>query len=93
MDIAVLNGGRRVDVFDTYLPKLYIRAGFRTVARMLWDENYAPKGWNYSLFKQFNGGRPDVIFMVYDPPPQIPVVSSYEEAEKIQSAELEESMV
>jgi len=48
---------------------LYGRAGFRPVARIKWDDRYAPKGWDYddNVLKQFNGGRPDIVFMVYDP--------------------------
>ena len=84
LDWAVQKGGRRVDIFDTYLPKLYAREGFRTVARMLWDEQYSPVGWNYEAMKQFNNGRPDVIFMAYDPSSKIPLVGSYEEAEILQ---------
>lgn len=90
LDLAVRNGGRRVDIFDTYLPKLYAREGFRVVARMLWDEQYAPKGWDYSAMKQFNNGRPDVVFMIYDPKTRTPVVNSYEEAELLQQAALSE---
>lgn len=84
LDIAVQNGGRRVDIFDTYLPKLYSREGFRPVARMLWDDQYAPIDWNYEATKQFNNGKPDIIFMAYDPSSKIPVVGSYEEAEILQ---------
>jgi hypothetical protein len=84
MDMAVRNGGRRVDVFDTYLPKLYSREGFRSVARILWNDLYSPKGWNYEFMKQFNGGRPDVVFMVYDPESKVPLVGTCDEAEEIQ---------
>lgn len=84
MDVAIQNGGRRIDVFDTYLPRIYSREGFRPVARILWNDVYAPKGWNYESMKQFNGGRPDVIFMVYDLESKIPLVESYKEAEEIQ---------
>ena len=93
MDVAVRNGGRRVDVFDTYLPKLYSREGFKPVATLPWNDEYAPEGWDYSAMKQYNNGRPNVVFMVYDPSSKIPGVSSYEEAEKIQRDELEKVVV
>lgn len=87
MDVAVRNGGRRVDIFDTYLPRLYSRAGFREVAHMSWNDEYAPIGWDHEKMKMYNGGRPNVIFMVYDPSIRSDLVNSYEEAEMIQRLE------
>ncbi|WP_241665916.1 hypothetical protein [Prescottella subtropica] len=60
-------GGRRLDCFDTVLPDLYADAGFVPVARLRWNDDYAPDGWDYDQFRTFNGGRPDVVFMAYDP--------------------------
>lgn len=60
-------GGHRLDCFDTVLPTLYADAGFVPVARLAWNDDYAPDGWDYQQFGQFNGGRPDVVFMAYDP--------------------------
>ncbi len=60
-------GGRRLDCFDTVLPDLYADAGFVPVARLAWNDDYAPDGWDYDRFARFNGGRPDVVFMAYDP--------------------------
>ncbi|PBI91848.1 hypothetical protein BKP42_52670 [Rhodococcus erythropolis] len=59
-------GGRRLDCFDTVLPNLYADAGFVPVARLAWNDDYAPKGWDYQQFSRFNGGRPDVVFMAYN---------------------------
>ncbi len=67
LDVATAQGGRRLDAFDTALPHLYSKSGFRVVARLPWNEEYAPKGWKHETFKDFNGGRPDVVFMVHDP--------------------------
>ena len=64
---AVNLGGRRLDAFDTVLPKIYSSAGFKAVARTGFNDEYKPEGWNYDTFSQYNGGRPDVVFMVYDP--------------------------
>ncbi len=64
---ATALGGRRLDCFDTVLPKLYADAGFVPVARLKWDDDYAPDGWDYQRFTRYNGGRPDVVFMAYDP--------------------------
>lgn len=60
-------GGTRLDAFDTVLPGLYAQEGFVPVARVSWNDEYAPDDWSYDTFSMFNGGRPDVVFMAYDP--------------------------
>ncbi len=64
---ATTLGGRRLDCFDTVLPDLYADAGFVPVARLKWNDDYAPNGWDYDTFRAYNNGRPDVVFMAYDP--------------------------
>lgn len=64
---AVQLGGRRLDCFDTVLPKLYAREGFVPVARLTWSNDHAPPGWDPQLYAAYNNGRPDVVFMAYDP--------------------------
>lgn len=64
---AVTQGGRRCDCFDTNLPHLYAAEGMVPVARVRWDDQYAPEGWDKETFARFNGGEPDVVFMRYDP--------------------------
>ncbi|MCD2114403.1 hypothetical protein LQ384_25160 [Rhodococcus rhodochrous] len=64
---ATALGGHRLDCFDTVLPDLYADAGFVPVARLKWNDDYAPDGWDYETFRTFNDGRPDVVFMAYDP--------------------------
>ncbi|QSE86568.1 hypothetical protein [Rhodococcus koreensis] len=56
-------GGRPLDCFDTLLPDLDSKAGFVAVARLGWNDEYAPDGWDYTTFRQFNDGRPDVVCM------------------------------
>jgi predicted ABC-type ATPase len=46
---------------------MYSQSGFRAVARLPFDDKYAPPGWSKETFGEFNGGRPDVVFMVHDP--------------------------
>ena len=65
--LATEQGGRKLDCFDTQLPKLYSNSGFRAVARTKWNQDYAPDGWDKTTYKEFNGGEPDVVFMVHDP--------------------------
>lgn len=67
LETAVAAGGRRLDCFDTVLPDIYAKSGFVPVARLKWNDDYAPDGWNYSTYAPFNGGRPDVVFMAHEP--------------------------
>lgn len=91
MDLAVQQGGRRLDAFDTFLPHIYGENGFRVVARLPWNDAHAPEGWDYEANKGFNNGRPDVVFMVHDPSHQQPYkpgegqrVDTYEQGEQAQ---------
>lgn len=67
MLLAIQNGGRQLDCFDTHLPDYYSLIGFKPVAKMKWDDEYIPEGWNKENFKDYNNGEPDVVFMAYDP--------------------------
>ncbi len=60
-------GGRRLDAYDTVLPGFYAEAGFRPVARLRWNDQFAPDDWDYDLYDRWNGGRPDIVFMTFDP--------------------------
>lgn len=67
---AVQEGGRRLDAFDDVLPKIYAQEGFVPAARMKFNEEFAPEGWDYddAAIKALpNDGKPDVVFMAYDP--------------------------
>lgn len=66
MLLAIQNGGRQLDCFDTHLPDYYSLIGFKPVAKMKWNDEYIPEGWNKDI-KKYNNGEPDVVFMVYDP--------------------------
>lgn len=64
-DARVKEGGRFMEGFATYLEKEYVKNGFRPVARLKFNEEYAPEGWdapNSSLRT-----KPDVVFFAYDP--------------------------
>jgi len=94
LQAAVQAGGRKLDAFDTYLPAIYETAGFRPVARVRWNDDFAPPNWNKADFAEFNNGEPDVILFVYDPnyfggKVDIPSFNDYDEAAKIQDAELQ----
>ena len=66
MALATQMGGTKLDCFDTVLPGYYAAHGFRAVARIKWNDEYTPTGWDFDAFAQFNGGRPDVVYMVYE---------------------------
>lgn len=75
LEMAVYEGGgRQLDCFDIYLTKIYETHGFKPVAKMKWNDEYIPEGWNKENFKDYNNGEPaltagrrHVVFMVYDP--------------------------
>lgn len=64
---AIANGGTMLDCFDTVLPDLYASVGFKEVGRDSWNEEYKPDGWDYDTYAAYNGGRPDVVYMEFDP--------------------------
>lgn len=53
-----------LDAFDVkgFLPTLYSQFGFRPVARVPFNKEFAPPGWRFDL-----AGEPDVVLMVKDP--------------------------
>lgn len=53
---AIANGGTKLDHFDGYLSDLYEPLGFKEYERYKWDDQYAPKDWDYDKY-----GRPDVV--------------------------------
>ncbi|WP_158640081.1 hypothetical protein [Brachyspira aalborgi] len=67
LEMATAEGGRQLDCFDIYLTKIYEAHGFKPVAKMKWNDEYTPEGWNKENFKDYNNGEPDVVFMAYDP--------------------------
>lgn len=67
LEMAISQGERQLDCFDVYLVEIYEAHGFKPVAKMKWDDEYIPEGWNKDNFKDYNNGEPDVVFMVYDP--------------------------
>ena len=58
-------GGRFMEAYATELEKIYVNNGFRPVARLKFNEEYAPEGWNAP--KSALASKPDVVFFAYDP--------------------------
>ncbi len=101
IQLAVEQGGKKLDAFNTMLPRIYETLGFRPVSRVKWDDTQAPDGWNKETFAEYNNGEPDLVFFVYDPNyfggvkiDELPIFTDYDEAQKIQTkalADLEEN--
>lgn len=56
---AVQRGARTLDAFDGFLPNYYSKFGFEEVGRIRFVDEFAPKGWDFSM------GRPDIVFMAH----------------------------
>ena len=67
VELQIQNGGLKADAFDTVLPALYAPHGLRVVVRDQWSDAGADESWDKSVFKDYNNGEPDVVYMVYDP--------------------------
>ena len=90
LQAAVQAGGKKLDAFDTYLPYIYELVGFRPVARLPWNDEFAPPGWDKNAFSEYNNGEPDVVFFVHDSEyfggaTDVPVVTDYDDAVKLQN--------
>jgi hypothetical protein len=58
-------GGKFMDAYATELERIYVKNGFRPIARMKFNEEYAPEGWDAP--GSALAGKPDVVFFAYDP--------------------------
>ena len=90
LQAAVQAGGKKLDAFDTYLPRIYKSVGFRPIARLPWNDEFAPPGWDKSNFLEFNNGEPDIIFFVHDSEYfgeaiDVPVAIDYDDAVRLQN--------
>ena len=63
--LALENGGKKMDNFDTDLTPLYESMGFGVVNREAWNDEFKPEGWDDKTFSSWNGGKPDVVWMEY----------------------------
>lgn len=66
LPIAIERGGTHLECFNTFLPRLYARSGFVTVAAIPFNREFAPPGWDYEEMKDVAPphGEPDITFMV-----------------------------
>lgn len=91
-EARVKMGGIKLDNFDGYLTKTYQRNGFRVAARIPFNEEYAPEGWNKEKH-----GTPDVVFMIYDPNGKLNLkertFTDYEDAQSYRDSFVEEAKI
>jgi hypothetical protein len=74
MVLGIKEGATTAEAFDTVLPDYYSLFGFKAVSRTAFNDEYRPLvengttviDWDYDTYKNFNGGRPDVVFFIYD---------------------------
>lgn len=73
--LGIKEGAITAECFDTALSDYYSFFGFKAVSRTEFNddvkikpmiENGALADWDYDTYKDFNNGRPDVVFMIYD---------------------------
>ena len=57
---AIEHGAKTLDCYDDFLPALYTQLGFTAVAKVKFNDEYAPPNWDYDA-----KGRPDVVIMAY----------------------------
>ena len=55
---AIKNGAKMLDCIGGFLSIYYRKFGFVEYKRIAWDDQYAPKNWDYDKYD-----RPDIIFM------------------------------
>lgn len=71
---ALQNRGNRLDCFAGFLPRAYADFGMVPVARLKWNDEYAPENWNYERDK-----RPDIVFMAHNGDSVDTVVKKYKD--------------
>ena len=85
-DARINEGGKYFDAYGTELEDIYIKNGFRPVARLRFNEEFAPEGWNDADSPLST--KPDVVFFAYDPRGKYSkgdgqYFESYDEAKKV----------
>ena len=63
-DMAISTGKvKYLNGFETVLPDKYAFYGFEPVARLKFNPELQPDGWDYNTYRKYNNGQPDVVFM------------------------------
>lgn len=72
---ATKHGGKWLECFDTWLPRVYEKQGLTPVARIPFNREYAPKNWNYGKL-----GEPDLVFMALGDHDSVPRFKDFDDA-------------
>jgi hypothetical protein len=72
--LGIKEGATTAEAFDTILPDYYSNFGFKAVSKTDFNDEFKPmvkngntlKDWDYETYKDFNDGKPDVVFFIYD---------------------------
>ena len=81
-------GHLTMDSYETKLPHQYVGYGWWPVARVEWNDEFAPEDWDYEKFANWNDGKPGVLLYVFEPnrapkvysPEAVPTFDSWDEA-------------
>lgn len=73
----VFKGGHFLDCYDGKLVELYKKQGFKIVARVPFNSDYAPKGWEEDKDLK---RKPDVVFLSKRENVQINYLKNYDDA-------------
>ncbi len=64
--LGIKEGATTAEAFDTILPDYYAQFGLKAVARVDFNDELKPDGWDNSLYEDYNNGKPDVVFFIFD---------------------------
>ncbi|OGE26187.1 hypothetical protein A2780_00035 [Candidatus Daviesbacteria bacterium RIFCSPHIGHO2_01_FULL_41_45] len=84
---GIKNGGERLDCFDGFLPELYSKFGFVPCARLKFNDEFAPEGWNFE-----RDGRPNILFMAHNGDSLEEIFKKQEEKSWIKYSEIKDNV-
>ena len=89
------------DSYETVLPGYYVKLGLKPVARVKWNDDFAPEGWDPNPFRNWNDGKPDIVLYRFDPEGEhtwtkkdqeaVPTFETWDEAQAKRDKEVEDN--
>ena len=71
--LGIKEGAITAEAFHTILPDMYSNYGLKAVSRTKFIDELRPlvkngalEDWDYKKYEQYNKGRPDIVFFIYD---------------------------
>ena len=77
-NFRISEGGYFLECFEGVLSEIYKKQGFKVVARLKFDENFAPLNWEKNEVLK---NKPDIVFMSLFSVDKIETFEKYEQAE------------